>query len=126
MAQYTLASQLLRPGEIGLFIFTKGDRLELRADGSGSTGDWTISPTRHIDWVCIYRRDRHDASLNELFKGRPAGVERSPRNAAKSVIHLSDVILMGDTDVTWRQFAAPGRGSIRYVTAASSKTVASR
>lgn len=118
MARYTSASQLLRPGEIGLFIFTKSDRFELRADGSGSTGDWIISPTRRVDWVCIYRRDRHDASLNELFKGKPAGIERSPRDATRCVIHLSDVILMGDTDVTWREFAAPGRGSIRYIKAA--------
>jgi hypothetical protein len=115
VAQYTSASQLLRPGETGLFIFTKGDRFELQDDGTGSTGDWIISPTRHVDWVCVYRRDRHDALLNELFKGKPAGVERSPRDAARHVVHLSDVILMGNTDIKWPVFAATGRGSIRYV-----------
>ena len=116
MAQYTSATQLLRPGEVGLFIFTKGERFEVRADGSGSTGDWIVSPKRHVDWVVVYRRDRHDASLNELFQGRPAGMERSPRDASRWVIRLSDIILVGDTGTNWPAFVATGRGSIRYIT----------
>jgi hypothetical protein len=117
VARYTSASQLLRPGETGLFIFTRGDRFELHADGSGFTGDWIVSPTRQVDWVFIYRRDRHDASLNELFKAKPTGVERSPRDAARHVIQLADIIVVGDTDMKWPDFAGTGRGAIRYITA---------
>jgi hypothetical protein len=120
VTNYTSASQLLHSGEIGLFIFTKGDRFELRADGSGSTGDWIVSPRRRVDWIFIYKRDRNDSSLNELFKARRAGIDRSPRDAARHVIHLSDITLIGNTDVKWPKFAVTGRGSIRYITAPSS------
>jgi hypothetical protein len=116
VAQYKSATQLLRPGEVGLCLFTKGERFEVRDDGSGSTGDWIVSPKRRVDWVIIYRRDRNDASLNELFKARPAGIERSPRDATKRVIRLSDIILIGNTDTNWPTFVTTGRGAIRYVT----------
>ncbi len=54
MTHYSSAEQLLRPGEIGLFIFTEGDKFTKNADGSGSTGDWTIDPNRRgVDWIFI-------------------------------------------------------------------------
>ena len=113
MVRYTSAEQLLRPGEVGLFIFTEGMHLTMKPDGTGSTGIWVIDPRRRFDWVVIYKRNPNDRSKNELFMARCGDFE-GPKRGRYS-INLHDIKRMGLTDVNWKEFASASENPIRYI-----------
>lgn len=113
MIKYSSADQLLRPGEVGLFIFTDGANLTINQDGSGSTGDWVVDPRRRVDWVVIYKRASNNPSRNELLLARSGDLE-GPR-AERYLINLRDIKSVGYTDVNWHEFASAGNNPIRYI-----------
>lgn len=112
MTRYSSADQLLRPGEVGLFIFTEGASLTIGADGTGSTGDWVVDPRRRVDWIIIYKRGS-DRTNNELWMARPGDYESA--RGDRYAIGLRHVQLIGATDANWSQFASAGNNPIRYI-----------
>jgi hypothetical protein len=112
LTRYSSADQLLRPGEVGLFIFTEGSNFTVNPDGTGSTGDWVVDPRRRVDWIVIYKRGS-DPANNELWMARPGDYEsaRSDRYA----IGLRHIQRVGATDANWSQFATAGNNPIRYI-----------
>jgi hypothetical protein len=121
LTHYSSANQLLRPGEVGLVIFTEGRDFTVNADGSGSTGDWAVDPLRRVDWIFIYyRRDPADASHNELFMARSGDLEGprppvAPGGRERYLINLRDIKFVGQTTVNWHKFASAGALPIRYI-----------
>jgi hypothetical protein len=43
------ARAFIKPGDAVLVIFTRGERCDVNADHTASTGDWGIDPDRKID-----------------------------------------------------------------------------
>ncbi|SRR6266446_7943218 len=105
MTKYSTADQLLRPGEVGLFIFTEGANLTIGSDGSGSTGDWVVDPRRRVDWVIIYKRGS-TPTHNELWMARCGNYE-GPRSDRYG-IGLRDAHRVGSTDANWAQSDVDG------------------
>lgn len=113
MTKYSSADQLLRPGEVGLFIFTGGKKLTINPDGSGSTGNWDINPLRRVDWVFIYKRDSDSTSRNELWMARSGDLKRK---SDRFLINLREIKRVGYTDMNWPDFVgARGRQELRYI-----------
>jgi hypothetical protein len=106
-------TQLLRPGESGLFIFTKGDCLEInKKDGSGYTGWWEINVLRRVDWIFIYYKS--DEGPNNLYMAR-CGNLRGPNKDGRYRINLRDAKLVGCTDTNWVEFGGGAGGGLRYI-----------
>lgn len=117
MVEYSSADQLLRPGEVALFIFTDGTELKVDANGTGSTGDWVLDPKRGFDWVFIYRRGRRD-EIAELIMARRGDMEE--RADGRFLVNLREVKSVGSTRANWHEFAgAPTNNPIRYIAASS-------
>ena len=110
---YSTASQLLRPGEVGLVLFTEGANLTINPDGSGSTGDWVVDPRRRVDWIIMYRREAGNPADNELLMARSGDFE-GPRGD-RYLINLRDVKRVGSTNVNWREFAGGWNNPVRYI-----------
>lgn len=115
MMEYTEAETLLGPGEKGMFIFTRGDDLEMRPDGTGSSGYWKINPRREVDRVVIYLRDPERPDLNELHIAEFAGLV-GPRHDGRYLVQLRAAKSVGFTRLPWSKFARTGMGPIRYLT----------
>jgi hypothetical protein len=114
MVEYSNAEQVLRPGEVGLFIFTEGLHLTLRPDGTGTTGYWRIDPRRRVEWVVIYKRPLGSDVGGELLLARPGDFE-GPTSEDRYLINLRQVVATGVTRANWRDFAAAGANPIRYI-----------
>lgn len=112
MTKYSSADQLLRPGEVGLFIYTEGKHLTVKSNGSGSTSYWSIDPLRRVDWVIIYKRDPNNASHNELLLARSGDLKR---RSDRYLINLRDIKKIGYTEKNWPEFMGPGRHEFRYI-----------
>src|SRR5882672_9732217 len=96
MPVFASAIALLSPGETALVIFTKGDHLTNNHDGTGSTGWWKIDPKHRVDRIIIYRRASKDQADNDLFIGRPNGVE-GPNEGRRYLVLLLDFTPAGKT-----------------------------
>ena len=113
MTKYETADQLLRPGEVGLFIYTEGGDLTINEDDSGSTGNWHVDPLRRVDYVIIYKRNPEDRSSNDLLLARCGDLE-GPIDE-RYHINLRDIKLIGYTDINWAEFALTQSNPIRYI-----------
>jgi hypothetical protein len=107
------ALDLVQPGEKALILYTRGLHFEQQPDGTGSTGDWVISPHREFDRVIIYmpegptnRRAVFTAAPTEIV---PSGEKRRYR------IRLIGVSFAGETTCSWEEFAGAGQNPIRYL-----------
>ena len=109
---YASAAQLLRSGEIGLFIFTDGRDLEINEDGSGSTGTWPMDRRRRFDRVFIYHRVSESGA--QLLAARPAALD-GPDDNNEYVIKFYGARIVGKTSANWRKFAATHSYPIRYI-----------
>jgi hypothetical protein len=106
-------SQLLRPGETGLFIFTKGHCFEIDKEGSfGHTGWWKVNLLRRVDWIFIYYRDKKDFS--KIFMAR-CGDLQGPNEYGKYLLSFRDPKLVGYTNANWVDFGGGTGKALRYV-----------
>ena|SRR5579875_3614672 len=107
------ALDLVQPGEKAVIVYTRGLHFEQHPDGTGSTGNWVISPHRAIDRVIIYMpegpTDRRAIFTAEARAIIPAGEKKRYR------ITLEDVRFVGETTSTWQEFAGGGQNPIRYL-----------
>lgn len=111
--KYSHMSQLLRPGELGLFIYTEGDCLKVdESDGSGHTGWWTINPLRRVDWIFIYYRLKEN--INKRYLAHCGDLQHRDRDD-KYLLYLRDPKLVGYTDVSWVDFGGGAGMPIRYI-----------
>lgn len=113
MTKYSSAEQILRPGEVGLFIFTDGTNLTINPDGTGETGNWVVDLRRRVVCVIIYKRDTANPSHNDLFIAQSGDFD-GPRDD-RYLINLRDIKHLGNTDVNWSEFASTGAMPIRYI-----------
>ena len=114
MDTFDTAQELLQSGETGLFVHTDGLHFTHEVDGSGTTGNWVINPTRHIDRVVIVRWERRGGQrFTELFTARPDKFVRLENGRYE--IKLIGVRLAGSTDRSWMEFAGTGRNPVKYV-----------
>jgi hypothetical protein len=101
---YSHMSQLLRPGETALFIFTKGNCLKIDdKDGSGYTGWWKVNILRicRVDWIFIYYKLNSD--YNELYMAH-CGDLQGPNQDGKYQINLRGAKQVGHADANWPDF----------------------
>lgn len=111
--KYSHMSQLLRPDEIGLFIFTKGNCFKIdESDGTGYTGWWKVDPRRRVDWIFIYYRPKK--GCNKLYVARCGDLQDRARDI-KYLIKLRDAKLVGYTDMNWVKFGGAAGNGIRYL-----------
>ncbi len=111
---FDTAQELIQPGEVSLFILTDGRNFNIKPDGSGSTGFWRISPTRHRDRVVVYRaKPRNGRHFAELFTARYDGVV-GPTEHDKYTVKLLDVKLAGTTYRRWQEFTGIGQTPHKY------------
>lgn len=118
IAELGSALDLLAPGESALCILTGGIFLEIKADGSGSSGWWVISPYRKYERVIIYKSSDGNAKA-DLYLARPDGVE-GPRvgegdTRDRYLVKFLDAKQAGSTGIPWKEFASAGQNPIRYI-----------
>ena len=117
MKEFTEAEQLLRPNEVGMFLFTRGDDLDIRPDGTGSSGYWRLDARREVDHVVIYLRDAERADMNELYLAEFAGL-RGPREDGRYLVQLREIQHVGFSRLDWSKFARGSANPVRYITGA--------
>jgi hypothetical protein len=113
MGNITKASDLLRVGEVALVLFTRGPLFDLRADGSGSTGNWKLDPDFRSDRVIIYLR-KGDAATNDVYMGDFESVRHSTERN-RLVVTFRNMSRVGATDSNWFQFANGGQSPTQVV-----------
>lgn len=108
------ALQYVPAGECVFFLFTRGDELVLRSDGSGSTGWWRVRPRaqERIRRIVIYRKLGKERS-GEVFTAVHNGLE-GPNEDGRHRIHLLNVQRIGVVDQTWPSWMG-AREIRRYV-----------
>ena len=106
------ARDLLQEGETAMVIFTRGPQLVKHADGTGTTGNWKMTPRIDVDWLVIYLR-KADGS-NKIYRAKPVAV-RSSIEDGRSGIEFASLQLMGQTTASWYQFAATQANPVRYL-----------
>jgi hypothetical protein len=110
---YSHMSQLLRPGEKGLFIFTDGEYFDInKRNGYGYTGWWKLDLRRRADWVFIYYTGTRPYT-NELYMARWGNL-RGPNQDGNYLINLREAKQVGCTDTKWVEFGGGAGRGIRY------------
>ncbi len=107
------ARDFIQDGESVVVIFTRGDRLEINEDHSGSTGNWSINPHRKVHRVVIYRRDEL-TEKNSIFLATFEGAILS-EDEDRYNIQLSHIQYAGETNLHWGEFADTGSQPVRYL-----------
>jgi 6-phosphogluconolactonase (cycloisomerase 2 family) len=105
------AQSLLQENETAIAVFTKGSKLQLHADNTGTTGDWVVGGDLDVDKVIIYHR--RDSDTNEVYLADFDGVSAAGEGRYK--IHFTNAKLMDSTDKSWSEFAATGQNPVRYI-----------
>lgn len=98
-------SQFLNHGDIAVYVFCKGDHLDLR---EGWTGYWRINPARlqGVNMVVVYLRDENS---NIIYKGNFGGWRPAPQGWPRRItILVDDFREVGGTNDNWLEF---GNGS---------------
>lgn len=108
------ARDLIAENESAIVIFTDGRNFHIERDGSGSTGNWKLDPSREYDTVIIYERD-WDGESNQLYLAVPIDVLESSHEG-RYVIQLKNIRSVGTTETNWLEFAEGGQNPIRYMT----------
>lgn len=103
------ATSLLKRGESAVVVFTHGKYLNLKRDGSGSTGNWVINKNRQIKKVVIYERTK---TGNEIYVASPTSITDS-RDPGRSVIQFANLRYFGKTYFNWPEFSG-SRNPVRY------------
>ena len=112
--EFTEAEALLDAGETAVCLFTQGDDLDMRPDGTGTSGYWKINRRRSIDRVVVYLRDAERSDANELYVADFAGLV-GPREDGRYLIQLEHIEHVGFTRLNWRKFARANVNPVRYV-----------
>jgi hypothetical protein len=113
MGNIVKASDLLRAGEVALVLFTRGALIDLKADGSGSTGNWKLDPDFRSDKVIIYLR-KGDSGVNDVYLGDFESVRHSTERN-RLVVTFRNMIRVGETESNWFQFANGGQSPTQVV-----------
>ena|SRR5258708_37736090 len=107
---------LFEPGEIAIVIFTEGAHLQMEPNGTGSSGNWKLSPKRQVDKVIIYRRDQNGTQRHiDLYIADHDGL-LGPDQDSRYVIRMRGITHMGITHENWYDFANVGTNTVRYLT----------
>jgi hypothetical protein len=112
-AMINSARDLLKPGESALVLFTRGRRLTINDDGSGSSGNWILDRNLRVKRVIVYHQlpeaDRVDVYLAD-FVG--AIVSDEP---GRSVVRFEQANLAGFAGASWREFAETWSNPVRFI-----------
>ena len=114
MKEFKSARELLARGETVLCLFTRGDDLKMRPDGTGSSGYWKLDPRREVDGVLIYLRDDERRDANELFLADHDGLKGPRRPDGRYLVRLKGIRRAGFTRHDWRRFAQASMSPVRY------------
>jgi hypothetical protein len=110
------ATSLLSPGETAVALLTRGPHLDIRPDGSGSSGNWKITP-RDFDKVIIYHelpgpdRPRADIYLADYVDTVTSS------DPGRHVVRFQRCSQVGTTTRKWSDFADAGQNPVRYLQA---------
>ncbi len=107
------ARDLIKPGENVVVIFTHGGLFKLHEDNTGSTGNWIVDPSRCVDRVIVYFRDKQ-INTNTLYIANHAGLEAKEKKGRYN-IQLNHVQYIGATSLNWYEFADGSQNPIRYL-----------
>jgi hypothetical protein len=107
------ARDLLKNGESAVVLFTRGARFTVKANGSGSSGNWRIGANRNPDKVIVYHR-LGSANDNEVFIANWVGIKDSSEENL-SVIMFDKCKSAGPTTLNWFKFAEGGTQAVRYL-----------
>ena len=108
------ATSLLKPGETAVALLTRGPHLELRPDGTGSSGNWKMKP-RDRDKVIIYRElPGTDEPRADIYVADYVDTVPSP-DPSRQVVRFRECKSVGTTDQKWSDFAVAGQNPVRYL-----------
>lgn len=111
-AVYTSGYDLVDVGEIVLAIFTKGPHFQICADGTGSTGHWSIDPEHTFDRLLIYHR--FDAEQADLYSAAST-TTIGPNEEGRYTIQFREIQHVGVTATSWTTFVDSGANPVRYL-----------
>jgi hypothetical protein len=120
MPTYSLATELLEPGETALCLFTNGEYFTISDKGTGSSGYWPINPQRPFDRIIIFHwSDAAGQRHVDLFTALSAGFEgpvTDGKYEGRYTVKLQQLAKVGTTDSTYEQFASAAGPWATYVT----------
>ncbi|SRR6266852_1524455 len=109
------ALDLLESGESALVLFTRGPRLSINPDASGSSGNWVLDCARQVDHVIIYnKRPYGDTSRVDVYLAEHTGTAESSESG-RYVVHFQNVRLVGEAGGNWHEFAETGANPVRFI-----------
>lgn len=107
------ARELIADGETAVAVYTDGLFLEIKPDGTGSTGNWIVRSDLDVDRVIILRRGA--SQVNQVYVATFNGLTLDEGDPRRWRIHFTNARLVGRTDNNWREFADAGQNPVRYV-----------
>jgi len=98
------ASELVKPGEIALVVFTRGMHFYHDDAGNGQTGHWVAGANTltGVDKVIIYRRDQ-TTGVNRIYIANFLDWIDSPEEGRK-ILRFSGLQDKGLTSSNWFEF----------------------
>ena len=109
--------QVLRPGDAAVAVKTAGAVLSpLTPGGSGTSGNWVASATRHANRIFLYKREGSAGTVAEIWRADLVGRSQSPE-PGRLVFHFRNAQLVAYTRSSWPDFAEAGSGPVRYMDA---------
>ena len=117
MTTYSLAADLLGPGQTALCVMTNGQFLTVNEDRTGTSGYWVLDEQQQsasvlliYKWAMRNRGKHVDVLLGSVTEMRK---EEEGRFAGRYLISFSDMECVGSTVSDWEEFV-PG---VMYPTA---------
>lgn len=108
------ARDILPPGQKAVVFFTRGEKLEIRKDGTGSIGNYKTSTTRldEMDKVIVYLKE--EVNKARIFVGDYEANSPSPQDNRR-IIHFSHLKEVGSTDSNWQVFSHSRQSPFVYI-----------
>jgi hypothetical protein len=107
------ARDLIKPGEVGVAVFTRGEHFVHKPDGSGFTGNWVINTHRKIDKVIIYKQDAK-GKQHEIYVGDFVGITDS-EDLGRHKIEMINIKPKDHTNLNWNEFTGTKPGAINPI-----------
>jgi hypothetical protein len=122
------ATDFLKPGETAIVVFTDGLNLTIEQDGTGTSGNWIMNPSRRPDRIIIYHRHTADKRVaNEILIGQYSGITGPvPDDHRRYIMTFTNLKNHGTTEMNWSKFAETGSAPVRYLNAIEERITASR
>ena len=109
------AVDLLKLNEEAIVVFTRDKHLDIRPDGTGSSGHWKVDSDRLPGKLIIMNRPG-DSGVADILIANITGSSPSPSpHDGRTILFFSQVRNFGSTESNWIEFSGGGQNPVHYI-----------